>query len=141
MSQQGGGHEPDNSSAPRSDSHHHALHHSHRVVCLMPGATQGPGSRWSRRPHYGGDYKVRARAVRRRAYLDPTTVCRRCGLTLEERRVTHPADEWDAGHEVAGEVGGQLAPKHASCNRAAGARSQQTRYSSYSWWMSADRAE
>jgi hypothetical protein len=99
----------------------------------MPGHTQGPGSRWSRRPHYAGDYKVRARAVRRRAYLDPTTVCRRCGLTLEQRRVSHPADEWDAGHLNDGEVGGVLVPEHRSCNRAAGARAMLARYSGYDW--------
>jgi hypothetical protein len=99
----------------------------------MPGHTQGPGGRRTRRPHYAGNYKVRAAAVRRRAYLDPTTRCRRCGLTLEERRVTHPADNWDAGHLHDGEVGGALVAEHTSCNRAAGARAMMAKYSGYDW--------
>ena len=83
--------------------------------------------------HNGRSYRRRARAVRMAAYLNPETKCRRCGLTLEQRRVTHPHDTWDAGHVVDGEVGGALAPEHASCNRSAGIRARMTRYSGYDW--------
>jgi hypothetical protein len=99
------------------------------MVALMPGSSRDPDGRSRTKAHYAGRYAVKARGVRRRAYLDATTTCRRCGLTLEERRVTHPADTWDAGHVVAGQVNGEL----ASCNRAAGARAVARKYSGYDW--------
>ncbi len=99
----------------------------------MPGHVQGPDGRWHKKAHYKGTYKVRAAGVRRRAYLDATTTCRRCGLTLEARRATHPNETWEAGHVVDGQVGGELAPEHASCNRAAGARAVARKYTGYDW--------
>lgn len=83
--------------------------------------------------HRGPSYKRRARAVRMAAYLDPTTTCRRCGLTLAQRRITHPHDTWDAGHIVDGEIGGALVAEHASCNRSAGIKARMAKYSGYDW--------
>lgn len=71
--------------------------------------------------HYRGRYHVESRKVRQAANADPSTRCRRCGLTLAERRRTHPKDRWTAGHLVDGQVGGRLVPEHRSCNSAAGA--------------------
>jgi len=69
--------------------------------------------------HHRGAHQRRAKAVTDAAYADPTTTCRRCGLTLEQRQRTHPNDTWDAGHPDSDQVG--YAPEHASCNRSAGA--------------------
>jgi hypothetical protein len=103
------------------------------MVALVAGTSKGRGGRWVTKAHYKGRYATKARGVRRRAYLDATTTCRRCGLTLEARRVTHPAETWDAGHVVDGEAGGALVAEHASCNRAAGARAARAKYSGYDW--------
>ena len=99
----------------------------------MSGHTQRPDGTWAKQPHYAGSYKRRAAALRRMAYLDVTTTCRRCGLTLEARRATHPHETWQAGHLVDGEVGGALVAEHASCNQAAGARARAKRYTGYDW--------
>lgn len=60
-----------------------------------------------------------ARVVRAQAYANAATRCRRCGLTLAERRLTHPRATWDAGHPDPGQTG--YAPECSSCNRSAGA--------------------
>lgn len=67
--------------------------------------------------HRRGSYQVDAARVRARAYADPTTTCRRCGMTLADK----PGDTWDAGHVIDGVPGSPLAPEHSSCNRSAGA--------------------
>jgi hypothetical protein len=67
--------------------------------------------------HRRGSYQTDAAKVRARAYADPDTRCRRCGLTLADK----PGDTWDAGHVVDGVPGSALAPEHSSCNRSAGA--------------------
>ena len=103
------------------------------TVPLVPASSKGPDGRSVTQAHYAGRFAVKAKGVRRRAYADPTTRCRRCGLTLEERRVTHPAETWDAGHVTAGQVNGELVAEHASCNRAAGARAMLHRYSGFDW--------
>lgn len=72
--------------------------------------------------HHRGSHDRRAQAVRDTANADPTTTCRRCGLTLAEKRLEKPNDTWDAGHLNDGQVNGPLVPEHASCNRSAGAR-------------------
>ncbi len=45
-------------------------------------------------------HQVRARAVRRNAYADPSTVCWRCGRTLAEVKAAEPKRRvvWHAGH-------------------------------------------
>jgi|LakMenEpi03Aug12_release.lakeMendotaPanAssembly.Ray.scaffolds.fasta_scaffold388768_2 hypothetical protein len=69
------------------------------------------------RAHRRGSYQTQAAAVRAAAYADPTTRCRRCGLTLADK----PGDTWDAGHIHDGVPGSPLAAEHSSCNRSAGA--------------------
>ena len=66
-------------------------------------------------PHHRGAYPRQAARLRARAAADPTTLCRRCG------QPARPGDPWTAGHVIDGQIGGQLAPEHASCNYAAGA--------------------
>lgn len=59
-------------------------------------------------------------AMNRRSNADPTTRCRRCGLTLTERHRTHPNDTWTCGHpDRPGDTG--YAPEHKSCNSSGGA--------------------
>ena len=67
-------------------------------------------------PHHRGGYQVQAAKVRARANADPTTRCARCG------QLARAGDPWTAGHVNDGQIGGPLAPEHASCNYAAGAR-------------------
>lgn len=76
------------------------------------------------RQHYTGSYDQRAKAVRAAANADPSTRCRRCGLTLEERRRANPGKRivWDAGHLEDGNYLSPLVPEHSDCNRSAGAR-------------------
>lgn len=69
--------------------------------------------------HHRGTHQADSARIRDAAYRDPTTRCRRCGLTLAEKRLEKPNDGWDAGHPEIGEVG--LAAEHISCNRSAGA--------------------
>jgi hypothetical protein len=59
----------------------------------------------SKRQHYGGDYRKRAKAVR-----DAATHCWLCG---EPARLNDP---WQADHVVAGEIDSPLLPAHRSCN-------------------------
>lgn len=68
--------------------------------------------------HRRGSYQRRAAAVRAAAYSDSTTVCWRCGLTLDAK----PGDTWDAGHEHDGDPNSRLLPEHSSCNRSAGGK-------------------
>lgn len=69
--------------------------------------------------HHRGTHQVTAKRVTDAAYRDPTTTCRRCGLTLAERRETHPTATWDAGHPDPGQTG--YAAECSHCNRSAGA--------------------
>ena len=71
--------------------------------------------------HYAGDYQRRAAHIRAGAYADPHARCWRCGLTLDERRQTHPRATWDAGHIEDGRVAGELRAECSTCNRSAGA--------------------
>jgi len=91
----------------------------------MPSMRKGPAPRSTRvKPaHYRGRYHVDARRVRRDAYADPATRCRRCGLTLAEFRARHPGRNWRwaAGHVVDGQPGGRLVAEHGYCNSSAGA--------------------
>lgn len=57
------------------------------------------------RPHYAGDYKRRAKAVR-----DGATVCYICGLPPTER------DPIQADHVFTGDPNSPLMPAHRSCN-------------------------
>ena len=59
----------------------------------------------SKRQHYSGDYRKRAKAVREAA-----THCWICGETAR------PNDPWQADHVVAGEIDSPLLPAHRSCN-------------------------
>lgn len=68
------------------------------------------------RPHYAGDYRARARALRAAANADPSTTCWLCGGTAR------PDDPWTADHVVAGDPASELRPAHKSCNSARGAR-------------------
>ena len=74
-----------------------------------------------KRAHYKGSYARRAALVRAAAYANPATVCRRCGLTLEQIRRRNPKATWDAGHVIDGMVDGPLAAECSRCNRSAGA--------------------
>lgn len=71
--------------------------------------------------HHRGTYHVASAKIRAAAYADPTTVCWRCGLTLEEKRRTKPRDRWTAGHVLDGVPDSPLLPEHASCNYSHGA--------------------
>lgn len=70
--------------------------------------------------HYRGSYHVDSKRVRDRANADPTTRCRRCGLTLAEIRKVKPRAKWTAGHVVDGQPGGVLRPECSPCNYRAG---------------------
>ena len=59
----------------------------------------------SKRQHYSGDYRKRAKLVREAA-----THCWICGETAR------PNDPWQADHVVAGEINSPLLPAHRSCN-------------------------
>lgn len=59
----------------------------------------------SKRQHYSGDYRRRAKAVRESA-----THCWICGDTAR------PNDPWQADHVVPGEPDSPLLPAHRSCN-------------------------
>ncbi len=75
------------------------------------------------RPHYQGDYQVRARAVRQAAMLNPLTRCWRCGLTLAEHlphRTGSPAT-WQAGHVIDSDPTSPLVAEASTCNKSAGA--------------------
>jgi hypothetical protein len=59
----------------------------------------------SKRQHYGGDYRKRAKAVR-----DAATHCWLCG------EPARPNDPWQADHVIAGEIESPLLPAHRSGN-------------------------
>jgi hypothetical protein len=59
----------------------------------------------SKRQHYGGDYRRRAKLVREAA-----THCWICGETARSN------DPWQADHVVPGEINSPLLPAHRSCN-------------------------
>jgi len=65
------------------------------------------------RPHYAGDYRKRAKAVR-----DAATTCWICG---EGARINDP---WTADHIDAGNPLSPLAPAHRSCNSRRGNKQQ-----------------
>ncbi len=83
--------------------------------------------------HADLQYRKLAPLVRAAANADPSTRCRRCGLTLVERRRTHPRDVWQCGHpDRPGDVG--YAPECRSCNTSAGATDGNKRRSTgYDW--------
>lgn len=77
----------------------------------------------NRSHHTDPEYIRLAAIVRAAANADPTTRCRRCGLTRAEaldlwgeRRAA-----WQAGHIVDGNLAAGLAPEHAKWNASAGA--------------------
>jgi len=57
------------------------------------------------RPHYTGDYKARAKAVRDSAQY--------CWICLEGPR---DGDPWTADHVIPGDKDSPLLPAHRSCN-------------------------
>ena len=69
--------------------------------------------------HADPHYRRIAPIIRATAHANPHTRCRRCGLTLQERKLTHPNDKWDCGHPDT--PGDGYAPEHSSCNRSVGA--------------------
>ena len=62
-------------------------------------------SRRGVRPHYQGDYKTRAKAVRSNA-----VACHICGEGWK------PSDPWQADHVIEGDPSSPLLPAHRSCN-------------------------
>jgi len=74
--------------------------------------------------HYRGSFGARSRAVRAAANADPSTRCRRCGLTMAEFVARFPDRKaaWQAGHTVDGHQLSALSPEHAWCNASDGAR-------------------
>lgn len=83
--------------------------------------------------HHRGSYHVTSRRVRQAANADPTTRCWRCGLTLAERRRTHPKARWTAGHVVDGQAGGTLLPECSPCNYGNGARLRHRKRTNLTW--------
>ena len=80
-------------------------------------------------PHRRGSYQRDARRVVAAANADPTTRCRRCGLTLAEHaphKTGRPAT-WQAVHVNDGQIGGPLEPEASTCNVTAGARLGRSR--------------
>ena len=84
-------------------------------------AGQHRGGMANKAHHSDPQYRRRAALIRAAAYRDPTTICWRCGLTLDEARRKRPRETWDAGHKRDGDLSAGLAAEHAYCNRAAGA--------------------
>jgi 5-methylcytosine-specific restriction endonuclease McrA len=66
------------------------------------------------RPHYQGDYRKRAAAVRQAAQRDPFATCWLCGEVARE------GDPWTADHVVPGDPQSPLMPAHRSCNSSRG---------------------
>ena len=78
------------------------------------------------REHYRDGWNRRAKAICDAAYADPSTRCRRCGLTVAEFRAEHPDKgprswRWQAGHVVDGDSRYPAVPEHGHCNMSAGA--------------------
>jgi hypothetical protein len=73
---------------------------------------------------YRGNYSARSKAVREKAYANPRTRCWRCHKTYAEAvRLYGPKGAaWQSGHIHDGNPLSRLAPEHARCNAAAGAR-------------------
>jgi hypothetical protein len=84
--------------------------------------------------HQRGRYKRDAKAVTDAANRNPATRCWRCGKTIAERRVIHPAAIWHAGHLVDGLPGGELRAECSWCNTSnGGALSGRPKHTSSSW--------
>ena len=73
---------------------------------------------------YRGNYSARSKAVREHAKANPQTRCWRCWKTYAEavRLWGARAAAWQSGHVHDGNPLSALAPEHARCNAAAGAR-------------------
>ena len=71
----------------------------------------------SRKAWHSGSYQRRAALVRQRADADPRTTCWRCGRTKAEHGTA-----WQAGHEIDGQVDGELRAECTTCNASHGAR-------------------
>jgi hypothetical protein len=72
--------------------------------------------------HRTREYRWYAPRIVARANADPTTLCGRCGRTLDEHtphRNGRPA-RWTAGHVNDGELNGPLRPEASTCNLRAG---------------------
>lgn len=83
--------------------------------------------------HSNPQYRRIAPLIRAAAYANASTTCRRCGLTLAERRRTHPTDVWQCGHpDRPGDIG--YAPEHRSCNTSAGATDGNKRREPHTAW-------
>ena len=69
------------------------------------------------KPHHADPtFRRASAAIRARANRDPGTTCWRCGLTLAQRRATHPRAVWHCGHLVTGDIRGGLAAECSVCN-------------------------
>jgi hypothetical protein len=87
-----------------------------------------------RRPWYQGGHDRHSRVIRAAAHADPTTRCPTCGLTLAERRATHPKATWDAGHLLDSTPGSPLIAQCSHCNRSQGAHfGNVKRAGGYDW--------
>ena len=88
------------------------------------------GKAWHRDP----TFRKAGVVIRARANADPSTVCPTCGLTLAQRRRTHPTAIWDCDHVIPGSLAAGLRARCSTCNRADGARITNTKRSSgYDW--------
>ena len=77
---------------------------------------------YTKAAHHRGTFQRAGDKVKARAYADATTVCPRCGLTLDQARQRWGRYiKWEAGHVNAGERDGELRAEHNRCNRSHGA--------------------
>jgi predicted RNA-binding Zn-ribbon protein involved in translation (DUF1610 family) len=70
--------------------------------------------------HSTAEYRRARSIVVPAAYADPSYRCPYCGLTMAERKQTHPNETYDCGHAEPPWTYGYAA-WHASCNRSLGA--------------------
>ena len=85
--------------------------------------------------HYKGSYHVRARAIRRAAYMNPATTCWRCGRTLNQHPNTKTGQppRWTAGHVIDGDPLSPLLPEVQVCNYSAGGKLPHTVTTTRRW--------
>ena len=70
--------------------------------------------------HADREFRRVSPIIRAAANANPATRCRRCGLTLAERRRTHPNATWDCGHPDR-DIDTGYAAECSHCNRSHGA--------------------
>lgn len=80
-------------------------------------------------PHHRGTHQTTAKRITDQANANPSTVCWRCGLRLDQHqphRNGRPA-YWTAGHLHDGQIDGPMAPEASTCNYSAGGKAARAR--------------